>query len=283
MTGVQTCALPIYLLKVTGGIKVPAGGSDASGAGATTTLDGSNTVDYLLHDSYYEGHTPAEQDALFSAVAHDAFQHVLSSASSGGSAALLKAVMASTSNGHLKVWSAHADEQRHLAGSAIAGELENKPAEPAVGVYFADATQGKMDWYLDRAVTATPVGRASDVTARHQVHVTMRNTLSAADVDGLPAYVSGEGASARDAAIKAGDIWTVVYVYAPAGGRLVDWTFSDGGTFDTITTHDGLTVGAKRVALAPGETFDITVNVGVSPRASGAELEIRQTPAMRDD
>lgn len=268
------------LLKVTGGLKVTAG---TAGGTTATTLDGTNTVSYLLHDSYYQGLTPDEQDALFSTVARDAFRHVLSSASNGGSAALLRAVMDSTADGHLKVWSAHADEQRHLSGSAIAGELEGKPAEPTVGVYYSDGTQGKMGWYLDRKATATQDGTTADGAARHKVDVTLRNTLSEADVAGLPAYVSGEGMSERPKDLQAGDIRTVVYVYAPADGRLVDWTMSDGGDFDTITTHDGLTVGARTVTLAPGESLDITVTVTSSTRATSGELAIHQTPALRDD
>lgn len=260
------------LLKITGGMTTSAG----------TRLDGTNTVQYLLHDTYYENLTPDEQDRVFSSVAHDAFQHIVSSAN-GKSSALLQAVMTSTSNGHLKIWSSHPDEQTHLSGSIIAGELETKPAEPTVGVYFSDGTQGKMDWYLDRMITTKKAKTLSSGAQNYSVHITMKNTLNESDVASLPRYVSGEGMSERSEDVQVGEIWTMVYVYAPADGRLVDWKLSDGKSFDTITTHKGLTVGAKRVVLKPGETFTFDVTVQASFRAVGERLAIRQTPLMRNE
>lgn len=260
------------LLKVTGGLTTSAG----------VRLDGTNAVQYLLHDTYYENLTPVEQDRVFSTVAHDAFQHIASSAN-GKSGELLRALMASTANGHLKIWSSHADEQIHLSGSAVAGELETKPAQPTVGVYFSDGTQGKMDWYLDREVTTEKTKDLSSGAQQYNVRVTMKNTLDESDVASLPRYVSGEGMSERSDDIQVGEIWTVVYVYAPADGRLVNWKLSDGKSFDAVTTHKGLTVGVKRVILKPGETFNFNVTVQTSPHAAGERLTVRQTPLLRDE
>lgn len=245
------------------------------------TFDGSNTVKLLLHDSYFQHLTPNEQDALFSMVAHDAFMHVLS-ASNGQSVALIKAVMNSVNDGHLYVWSASGDEQVHISGTAISGELETKPAEPTASVYFSDGTQGKMDWYLDRTVTAERVASpdGDEGSERYTLHVTMRNTLAASEVDSLPAYVSGEGMSERDASIKPGEIVTMVYVYAPAEGRMTGWKLPGDAKFDMLTTHKELTVAAKKVTLKPGESYSFDVTVAASPKGSGAGLTVRQTPRI---
>lgn len=260
------------LLKVTGGLNLP----------GSIVMNGDNAVRYLLHDSYAIGLTPAQQDAAFSMVAAASFKHVLAAAGTN-STQLVKAVMDSTNNGHLKVWSSHPNEQQYISGSAIAGELEYKPAEPNVGVYFSDGTQGKMDWYLDRKVTADKSRDLADGSSQYKVHVSMANTLDPADADSLPDYVTGKGMSERTEDVQTGEIVTMVYVYAPADGRLVDWKFSDGGKFDTVTTHNGLTVGAKQVQLKPGESADFTVTVQTSAKAAGAALQIRQTPLIRDE
>ncbi|KAB7789596.1 DUF4012 domain-containing protein [Bifidobacterium leontopitheci] len=260
------------LLKVTGGITLPGG----------IVMNGDNAVRYLLHDSYAVGLTPAQQDAAFSLVAAESFQHILKSAGAN-STQLVKAVMDSTNNGHLKVWSSHPNEQQYISGSAIAGELEVKPAEPNVGVYFSDGTQGKMDWYLERKVTAAKSRDLADGSSQYKVHVTMANTVDPAEAASLPDYVTGKGMSERSEDVQTGEIVTMVYVYAPADGRLVDWKFSDGGKFDTVTTHNGLTVGAKQVRLKPGESADFTVTVQTSAKAAGTQLQIRQTPLIRDE
>lgn len=260
------------LLAVTGGMTASNG----------VKLDGTNTAQYLLHDTYFAKLTPTAQDQLFATVAHDAFSHVLAQAGAN-STTLVKSVMDSASQGHLLVWLSRASEQQHLSGTAIAGELETKPASPTAGVYFSDGTQGKMDWYLDRSVSASKTQELSSGAAQYALHVTMRNSLAASDVASLPAYVTGEGMSAQTEGVQPGDIWTMVYIYAPADGRLVDWKLSDGSSFDTISVHKGLTVGAKRVVLKPGESFDFTVTVETSARAAGEQLAIRQTPLIRDE
>ncbi len=48
---------------------------------------------------------------------------------------------------------------------------------------------------------------------------------------------------------RTGEIETVLYVYAPDEGRIVDWTQD----FDQFAVHDGLTVGVKTVTLRPGK------------------------------
>ncbi|MBW3087475.1 DUF4012 domain-containing protein [Bifidobacterium sp. 82T24] len=264
------------LLAVTGGVKTSDG----------LTLDGSNTTRYLLHDAYMENRTPDEQDALFSTVAKQSFDHILHAADGGNSAALLNAVMRSTTQGHLKVWSVRSAEQEQLHDTAIAGELATKPAEPNTGVYLSDGTQGKMSWYLDRTVASRKTRTLASGAQQCVVDIRLTNTVNAADVASLPDYVTGKGMS-EGYDVTPGDIATVVYVYAPAGGRLVNWTISGGSNagkgFDTIATHNGLTVGAKKITLKPGGTATLSVTVQTSEKAAGTAMTIHQTPLIKEN
>ena len=75
---------------------------------------------------------------------------------------------------------------------------------------------------------------------------------------------------------RTGEIETVLYVYAPDGGRIVDWTRD----FDQLAMHGNLTVGMKTVTLRPGERFETTVHVLASPAAGDNAMVLRQTPVV---
>ena len=49
-----------------------------------------------------------------------------------------------------------------------------------------------------------------------------------------------------------GDIRTVLFLYAPANGRLMDWKFQNSDDYQGVTVHDGLVLAVVKVALKPG-------------------------------
>lgn len=58
-----------------------------------------------------------------------------------------------------------------------------------------------------------------------------------------------------------GDIRTVLLLYAPANGRLMDWEFQNSDDYQGVTVHDGLVLAVVKVALKPGEEYDIPLHV----------------------
>lgn len=52
-----------------------------------------------------------------------------------------------------------------------------------------------------------------------------------------------------------GDIRTVLFLYAPANGRLMDWKFQNSDDYQGVTVHDGLTLAVAKVALKPGRSM----------------------------
>lgn len=255
---------PVFLqnlLSVSGPATLPDG----------SVLDGTNTVRTLLHQVYFDKPVSA-QDAWFSMAASAAFQRIFT----GGSNPLqfVSALGKSVAGGHLQVWSARADEERLLASTAIAGALQTAGSKPQIGVYFSDQTQSKMDWYLKREVSAQPDGTAADGSRRYTVRVRITNTMKPGDVAGTPLYILG-GLSG----MKPGQINTAVYLYAPAHGRLVDWKLSDGSKLDALSTHDGLTVGLKKVILNPGQSFELGAHMESAPGVE-TDAALRQTPQI---
>ena len=263
---------PVFLqnvLKVTGQVTLDDG----------TVLSGDNAAQILLNQTYFDKATQDEQNAFFSSTAAAAFAHLVSS-SGVGRVGLISAIADSVNNGHMYVWSAHEDEQAYLSGTALAGELETNPSKPVVGVYFNDATMGKMDWYLKRDITYEYDKSYPNGAAQYTVNVTLTNTLDAQTAAALPELIRGyeEGDSSKP---RNGEISTIVYAYAPAGGRLVDWNFTGSVAdmdFDTVTVHDGLTVGAKSVLLQPGESMTLTMHMLTSVVGGNNALILRTTP-----
>lgn len=259
---------PVFLqnlLQVTGGVTLEDG----------RILDGTNTVQTLLHDVYFESDDANWQNEFFTSAARSAFEQITHT-SNTNLMQLIRQAASSVENGHLMVWHESTSIQKELNGTTIAGALGNSEALPEVGVYFNDAGQSKMDWYLDRDVTAALQRTKDDGSKLYDVDIELSNTVQAQDVSSLPAYVSGDGVDG----LQPGEIAINLYLYAPKRGRLVDWTFPDGSGFDLLTTHNGLTVGAKRIVLQPGQSISINATVQTATAPVQSDLHIRQTPLL---
>lgn len=254
------------LLGATGGVTLQDG----------SRLDGSNTARMLLNEVYFKAQY-SDADRVFADAANSAFNHIISSVNMNAGA-LISAVQKSIQGGHLLLWSSIDAEQEVIGGTVVDGALMNNPAQPQTGVYFSDGTQSKMDWYLQRTVTAK-YERTDEVGRKiYTVTVDLKNTVDPAQVDSLPDVVTGGSSQTQ----KKGQISTLAYVYAPAGGRLVDWTMSDGSQFDDVTAHNGLTVGVKQILLNAGQEYRMVIHVMTSDVvADNTDMTLRQTPVLQ--
>ena len=256
---------PVFLqrlLKVAGPVTLSDG----------TVMSGDNAEQRILNQIYIDTDTQAEQTDFFTMAASEIFTHVLKNVD-GKNQQLVQTFQKSVSDGHLYVWSAHEGEQQRISGTTIAGELQSNPAHSVTGVYFNDATMGKMDWYLKREVTSTYDKTYPSGAKQYTIHIKLTNTADAAKVNAAPDLLRGYDHNGNP---RTGEIETVLYVYAPDEGRIVDWTQD----FDQFAVHDGLTVGTKTVTLRPGESFETTVHVLASPAADENEMILRQTPLV---
>ncbi len=256
---------PVFLqsmLAVTGGVTLPDG----------NVMDGTNTAQFLLSDVYAQQDV-SDQDEYFNMAASMAFEHIMQNANNPR--AFISAISDSIVNGHLLMWSADEDEQTLLEETAISGKLITDAAEPQAGVYFSDVTQSKMDWYLKREVNAEYQKEAANGAKQYTVHIKLTNMATLEQVGTLPQYVIGD----LPEGVSAGQIKTATFIYAPAGGRLVDWTMSDGSEFDGITVHEGLTLGTKTITLNPGESYEIVCHVQAAPGVT-VPMTLRQTPQV---
>ncbi|WP_243063388.1 DUF4012 domain-containing protein [Humibacter sp. RRB41] len=227
-----------YLLKATGPVTLPTGEVLAAG----------NAVKVLLSDSYAK-YPVDQQNAFFADAATAVFQAATDGAANTG--AMLPALMRAGAEGRILVWSAHADEQKQLAETSLAGGLPaSSEKDPTFGIYLNDATGAKMDYYL-RAKVAT--GRAmcrADGKANLAVAVTLTNAAPENAATSLPSYVTGGG----QFGVKPGDIATQIAVYGPARSAWLGTTVDAQDVPANAAIDAGRSVSRYSIELAPGES-----------------------------
>jgi hypothetical protein len=233
------------VLSVTGPVDIPGGGGQ---------LTSDNVVHQLLVEPYLTLADDAQQNALFAAAAGAVFSRV-----TAGDVDLLKLVEAlqtPVDEGRISLWSSHADEQRILASSSLAGPAERQKlaGRDAFSVYFNDTTAAKMDSFLSTTITSGAAACRSDGHRDMVVTVTLKNDAPADAGETLPGRMTGWGL----AGTPPGDISTDVAVAAPPG------SFYGGVTVDgsQVTTADATDAGhptsVANVRISPGQSTTVT-------------------------
>jgi hypothetical protein len=244
-------------------------------AGADIALNGQNTASFLLADIYDRYEDPALQDAVFASAAEAVFSKLTSGGFDAGR--LVDALAVAADQGRLMVWSDSDSEQDHILGTVLSGELRGAvptvsgQTAPQVGVHLNMATAGKVGYYLRRTATVEDVELRPDGSQEFVLRVRLENTLVPGQAADLPRYVIGNGPAD-------GTIRTNVLVYAPLNGGIREARSVTSGAEGVLAQeHDGIVVGARTVAVSPGETHDLEYRI-VSGRAQAADVRVRLTP-----
>lgn len=194
-----------YILQATGPVTV--------GAGTTfqTQLSAQNAVQTLLSGVYARFSDPATQDEFFDIATNAIFQKV--TAGEFSPSAMLTAFTEIGEQHRLNVWSDNSAEEATLAQTTLSGgPARSAPGEQRFGVYLADATGSKMDYYLHTSVALGHLTCSPDGPL-YVVQVTLKNAVAASQVASLPAYVTGGGVYG----VPVGTIRTEVTVYGSPG------------------------------------------------------------------
>lgn len=236
-------------------------------------LDGSSAACLLLRDVYMTyGDNGSMHDAYFSeavAGATDVLAEALASGTADlGSVAQVLSDGARTRR--LGAWFARPEEQEALRAldCGITNELCLDPATPTAGVFFANDTWGKIDWWLDAEL------HVWEPTADGTVALELRlaNTISYDEVAVAPSYVLGRNWERREP----GDMMTQLFLYAPAGGSL---QIEDPGYGDlsgyvpafSFDEHMGLEVAHVMLHLLPGESLTVRWQVACVSQAASSD------------
>lgn len=262
---------PVFLqrlLALTGGFTAADG----------TVIDGTNAASILLNGAYKAiGDNGTAQDEFFASVAAQAFDHVMSNLGNVEIGDLWDVIKTSAEDGRLLAWMVNEDEESLMGTLGVSGALGQDPTKPELGVYLNDSTVSKISWY---ASTSTVVGdgvKSADGTTSYDVTTTLTNTITPEEAASVPRYISGYSGQKRDIT----DMLVYVYVYAPAGGSISNFSVSDGGMVDGSSPDPNTVYGLQAVNsfvhARSGETVTFTYTVTVSSEAQ-QPLAVRTTP-----
>jgi hypothetical protein len=239
-----------------------------------TELTADNVVVLTERDSYARYDDIAQRKAFFVDAARAAAVPLMADADDARRLPeLLVAAYDAQREGRLKVWSAHAAEQRLLQSRPYSGSLPDIPG-PFAGLVVNNAAGSKLDYYLDRSLVWEADGCQSGY---HSVTVTV-NLANRAPASGLPSYVT----------LRAD---TPPYPTRPGDNRLLVSYYGGVGASLTSATLDG-----QPVSLMPGAerghpvyTLPIELPVGsrrtlvlhlLEPHADGAPTLLDQPLVM---
>lgn len=224
-------------------------------------LNAANVVPVLLNQTYQVLKDQKSQNDFFETVARKIFDAVMTG--QGDQQLAIRGLATAAGEHRIQVWSAHADEQSVLEGTAVSGALVGKSRTPYVGMYLNDSTAGKMDYYLQYRSSAAAVdcrrGGAQDIRATLALVSTMP-----ADFRSLSPWILGNGQFAPQ-----GTIAFNLRVYAPYGGEITGLAVDGQGHSVTSDQHKGRQVALLPMSLKPGQRTTVIADIRTAEGQSG--------------
>ena len=246
-----------YLLRATGPVRVPGG----------VSLSTENAVKTLLSDTYQRMGTE-EQDTFFVAAAATVFDTLF--AKNVDPNGLLSVFDRSMQERRILFWSARPEEQQKFGDSRMAGTLPEQDTVPTVGVFLNDGSGAKLGYYLRQSADLVVGDCQADGRRELSLRVSLRSTAPAS---GLSESVLGLA--------QAGDPYTartLVSVYGPAGGAVLDTRLDGAETSVGTGTERRRQVATVNVEVGPGGTRTLEVSLLTGKTSSGtAELWLTPT------
>lgn len=254
-----------YLLVATGPVTMPNG----------DVLDSSNAVSMLLNQVYFRYSDPAAQDAYFAAAASAVFDALTSVQQPR---ALVEQVVRAVDEGRILYVPTSTAEAEIIAGSRLTGILPADNTEVTmVGSYVNDVTEGKLDYYMDTAVSVTSdvCEVAADVAPTFQVDTTLTSILQPGDVPGLALYISPANYFPR------GVVSTDLVVYGPVGASIVSASVDGVAVAPIVVEHLGRPAAKLNIVNQPGASHAVSVVFSGTAGAAYGPVVAWHTPMVR--
>ena len=246
------------LLQVIGPVRLPE---------ASITLEAATAEQFLLREQYSES-TGDRVDLL--AEATDATVDQLLSSTLPGPQVIAAKLGPVALAGHLSAWASLAAEQELLETVGIDGGLPLLRDGDGLGVTLDNAAGNKIDSFVRTTVSYRgTVG--DDGTVRSTAVITLTNT---APTSGYPDYVIGNlvGLPKGTARMRVSVLSALRFVSAELDGTSVGLS---------AQTERGWNVMYRTLELGPGESAELTVELGGTLAADGYSLVVKP-PALAD-
>lgn len=245
-----------------------------------TVLDSGNATRYLQHELYMKYFNNWYQDvytnndecdAMFAEAAKAVLKMVTSELDLDKIPALLDVVDKQIEERKMLFWLEDPAGQAIIEELGAAGSLNSDPEKPELGVYYSGTVSSKLGWYLNMDVDVGE-GRKNGNAMTYPVTITMENTLTWEEFSTTSAWVVGTCVGSSN---------PYIFVFAPAGGTVENFTVSNG-TIMVPATYQGLDLGYQTWVNFPlGETLVITCDVTTAPGVD-APLGLDMTPTLQE-
>ncbi len=251
-----------YLLRVTGPIPLPSGGTLTSDNVVALTQ---NTL-YLRYPRLSQ--IQQRKQALVQ-IAKAVSSHITTP--SHDTTALLKQAGKAAGGRRILLYSTDPAIERQLAQTPLSG-IVRQTSRPYVGVVTVNTAGDKLDYYLHRSITWRRTGCGSN----RQVEVTVRFTNTAPG-HGLPPYIDNR-ADAAPASARPGDDRLALYYFATHGASLRSMTIDGAARPAAVGSQRGHPVFVADVELPHGKTTVVRFRM-TAPAGTGTPLVLNQ-PAV---
>ncbi len=246
-----------YLLGAVGGVQTSAG-----------LLDQRSAVAALLRDPYVNQMGAAAADKYFGEAATAIFGAVVSG--HGDPARLVDAMAKAASDGRVRVWSAHPEEEQRLATRTLGAAFLSGPYADVTGVFLNDGTAGKLDYYLTTKVTVEDL-QCTGPTPTADVRLDLTYSPPA-DVASWPRETAG-----RATGFAPGTLVTDLSVYAAQGAPLQSLRLGADSVVSGLgAEQSGRQVQVVTSVLAPGQSATYRVQVPVR----NGKVQVWATPTV---
>lgn len=216
-------------------------------------LTTTNAVFLLLNQSYALIPGGEPQDEFFQSVARAVFDAVKDGR--GDPQGVLRGIVRGVRENRILVWSTQESEQSLIAGTGVAGALAGDDgAVPHVGLYINDATETKLQYYLDYSTRV----RATECRDGVQTLTTSTVVSSAAPQDAadFPERLIGNGSRAPKGAMRIN-----LRFYGPYRGAVTSVTVDGEEQTRYVASHHGRPVQFVTLVLNPGDRFQVTTTM----------------------
>ncbi len=261
-----------YLMDAAGAVTLPTG----------ETLDAGNVVSTLLSDVYFRFDTGnssldnARQDAYFAGAAAAVFDSITSVSNPR---ALVDQVARAVQEGRILSVPTSEAEAEIIAGSRMTGQLPVDNTDiTMMGSYVNDITEGKLDYYMDTALTVTSdVCTVDSATApTFTVNSSLNYNLQPGEVRGLPRYIS------PGRFFPKGVTSTDLVLYGPVGSTFASAAVDGNPVGATPVEHLGRPAVKINVENQPATSHTVTATFTGTAGAEYGPLQVWHTPMVRD-
>lgn len=253
------------------------------------TINGENTMRYLMHEAYFQYHTAGfadysqegNEDMVFDQVFDTVIENMFSDFSFDRIRGLVDVIQHCVDQRVIMLWMADADKEELVREAGLSGSLNFDPEKPQIGVYFSIQDSNKAGYYVDLVTTVGEGTPNDDGSVTYPVTVVARNVMTKEDIE-LARFNTYKLMGTYD-----NNILSSIYFTCPAGGSISEpsWSFTLNGPgtyaefpFLLTAQYEGLTFYYHRAFfLVPGEELTFQYTVTTAPGVSTVPT-VSQTP-----